>query len=79
MKQEGRRAACAGCVIRKHLHLLIKAYLLSITLSRLGGAKPSGLVVYNKTLLFTLPFGLIFFLRNSSLVMFLVWLYCNVW
>ena len=81
MKDEaGRgRAARAGCVMRKHWHLLLKANLLSITLSWLGGAKPSGLIVYYKTLSFTLPFGLIFFHRNPSLIMFLVWLYCDVW
>ena len=33
MKQDGRRAACANCVIRKRLKLLGKAYLLCIILS----------------------------------------------
>ena len=66
------RAARAGCVMRKHWHLLIKAYLFSITLSWPGGAKPSGLIVYYKTLSFTFLLGLIFFHRNPSLIMFLV-------
>ena len=41
MKQQGRCAVRAGCVIRKHLKLLVKAYLLCIIFG-LGGAKPSG-------------------------------------
>ena len=36
MKQQGRRAARAGCVRRKRLKLLEKAYLLCIILSWLG-------------------------------------------
>ena len=36
MKQQGRRAARADCVIRKRLKLLEKAYLLCMILSWLG-------------------------------------------
>ena len=36
MKQKGRRAAGAECVMRKRLKLLKKAYLLCIILSWLG-------------------------------------------
>ena len=42
MKQQGRRAARADCVIRKRLKFLEKAYVLLIILSWLHGAKSSG-------------------------------------
>ena len=62
MKQKRRRAACAECVIRKHLHLLIKAYLLYIILIWLGEAKPSGLIKSSLIIkLCHLHLGLFFF------------------
>ena len=57
MKQHGRRAACADCVIRKRLKLLEKAYLLCIILSWLGWSKVKWtlmLIIYYKILSFTL-------------------------
>ena len=39
MKQQGRGAARAGCLIRKRLKLLEKAYLLCIILSMLRWSK----------------------------------------
>ena len=77
MKQQGRRAARAECVIRKRLKLLEKAYLLCIILSWLGRSKvkrESMLIIYYKILSFTL-LVLVFLCLNPSLTVFLVWLY----
>ena len=77
MKQQGRRSARAECVIRKHLKLLEKPYLLCIILSRLGWSKMKRalmLIIYDKIPSFTL-LVLVFLYRNPSLTMFLVWLY----
>ena len=57
MNRQGRRAARAGCVIRKRLKLLEKGYLLCIIPSWLGWSKVKRalmLIIYYKILLFTL-------------------------
>ena len=56
MKQQGRRAARAGCVIRKGLKLLEKTYLVCIILNWLGWSKVKRalmLISYRKFLSFT--------------------------
>ena len=76
MKQQGRRAARAECVVRKRLKLLKKACLLCIILNWLGWSKVKlvlMLINYNKILSFTL-LVLVFLYRNPSLTVFLVWL-----
>ena len=74
MKQQGRRAARARCVMRKRLKLFEKAYLLCIILSWLGWSKVKQalmLLIYYKILSFTL-LVLVFLYRNPSLTVFLV-------
>ena len=73
MKQQGRRAARAECVIRKRLTLLKKAYFLCIILSWLGWSKVKRalmLIMYYKILSFIL-LVLVFLYRNPSLTVFL--------
>ena len=77
MKQQGRRAARARCVIRKRLKVLEKAYFLFIILSWLGWSKVKRalmLIIYYKFLSFT-RLVLVFLYCNPSLTVFLVWLY----
>ena len=77
MKQQGRRAARAECVIHKRLEFLKKAYFVSFVLSWLGWYKVKRalmLIRYYKILSFTL-LVLVFLYRNPSLTVFLVWLY----
>ena len=54
MKQQGRRSACAGCVTRKHLKFLVKAYLLCIILSWLVWNEAKRAHKYYKTLAFNM-------------------------
>ena len=77
MKQQGRRAASARCVIRKRLKVLQKAYLLSIILSLFGWSQVKRalmLIIHYKILSFTLLI-LVFLYSNPSLTVFLVRLY----
>ena len=56
MKQQGHRAARAGCVICKRLKLLERAYLFCITMSylvRSKGKRVLMLVIYYMILSFT--------------------------
>ena len=77
MKQQGRRAARAECVIHKRLELLEKAYLLCIILSWIGWSEVKQaliLMLCFKILSFTF-LVLVFLYRNPSLTVFLVWLH----
>ena len=74
MKQRGRRAARAECVIHKRLELLEKAYLLCIILSWIGWSIVKHalmLILYFTILSFTL-LVLVFLHRNPFLTVFLV-------
>ena len=71
MKQQGRRAARAKCVMQKRLKLLEKAYLLCIILSWLGWSKVKRAIKF-----WHLPFWSWFFSTATHLLtVFLAWLY----
>ena len=77
MKQQERRAARAGCAIRKRLKLLEKTYLLCTILSCLGWSKVKRalmLIIYYKILSLAV-LVLVFLYRNPSLTVFHVWSY----
>ena len=77
MKQQGRRAARAKCVIRKRLKLLRSLYLLCIILGWLGWSKVNRalmLIIFYEILSFTV-LVLVFLYCNPSLTVFLVSLY----